>query len=516
MLKKQTVEMPAKGIVKQKSGKYTYIYHILRAYRDKKGKPTNDRVAIGKLEETTGRLIPNETYFELYPAELKKEPQKVIQVETKGVTEFCEKAIKNSGLEMLLKNVFPDKYQKLLLVAMYMLSEGNVMNHLESWCEKNATPNNIILKSQMVSKLFESITYDERMRFFKAMSKAKIEDEFVAYDVTSISSYSKNIDSVEWGYNRDKETLPQINLGVYYGEESRMPLFYAKYPGSINDKAHMKYMLQNNEFTDFKNVKFVMDKGFYSKENLQLLNKHFVRYIIAVPTHLKIVKETIQTYRSQIVLKSECKLGVDLPYAKSIVNTDFGARLKMCIYYNPNKASDEIETFLRGLNEYEVALCVGDENEKSKFKKYFEISTDKNTVRSIKRKVELIDDKLQQLGFFVLLTTEHDLSELEILEKYRNKDIVEKNFDNLKNEIHMNRLRCHSDAVCDGKLFVSFLALIIRAYTVNQLKDYMKKSNLSYASLLKELEKIQQITFNDNSIDILPLTKRQREIFELL
>ena len=48
--------------------------------------------------------------------------------------------------------------------------------------------------------------------------------EFLAYDVTSISSYSKGIESLEWGYNRDKEKLPQLNLGMYYGESSGLPL----------------------------------------------------------------------------------------------------------------------------------------------------------------------------------------------------------------------------------------------------------------------------------------------------
>lgn len=36
----------------------------------------------------------------------------------------------------------------------------------------------------------------------------------IYYGITSFSSYSTKIDFVEWGYNRDRETLPQINLGT--------------------------------------------------------------------------------------------------------------------------------------------------------------------------------------------------------------------------------------------------------------------------------------------------------------
>ena len=38
------------------------------------------------------------------------------------------------------------------------------------------------------------------------------------------------------------------NIGLYYGEESGLPLYYRAYPGSISDKAHLRYMVEDNEF----------------------------------------------------------------------------------------------------------------------------------------------------------------------------------------------------------------------------------------------------------------------------
>lgn len=81
------------------------------------------------------------------------------------------------------------------------------------------------------------------------MQKKK-SDEYVAYDVTSISSYSKNISELEWGYNRDKERLPQINMGMYYGEESRLPLYYRIYPGST-EITHKKLILELDKIKVF-------------------------------------------------------------------------------------------------------------------------------------------------------------------------------------------------------------------------------------------------------------------------
>ena len=92
--------------------------------------------------------------------------------------------------------------------------------------------------------------------------KRRKSDEYIAYDVTSISSYSKQISELEWGYNRDKEKLPQINMGMYYGESSRFPLYYRIYPGSISDKTHLKYMTENQSFTESGKIRYVMDRGF--------------------------------------------------------------------------------------------------------------------------------------------------------------------------------------------------------------------------------------------------------------
>ncbi|MDR2367551.1 MAG: hypothetical protein LBF58_05475 [Deltaproteobacteria bacterium] len=64
MLTRQTVPLPASG-VSRKKGKndVTYIYLVLRSYRDPAGKPKANEVSIGKLDRDTGDLIPNKNYY---------------------------------------------------------------------------------------------------------------------------------------------------------------------------------------------------------------------------------------------------------------------------------------------------------------------------------------------------------------------------------------------------------------------------------------------------------------------
>ena len=168
--------------------------------------------------------------------------------------------------------------------------------------------------------------------------KHKKQTEYLAYDVTSISSYSENIRELEWGYNRGKEKLPQINMGMYYGEESGLPLYYRVYPGSISDKTHLKYMVADNEFINGKHTRFVMDRGFYSKENLQFLTQGGYRFVIALPGSLKYCQELVETHSAELINHSEFRLGAGLPYGKSYESTVLGFRMNIHLYYDPEKA----------------------------------------------------------------------------------------------------------------------------------------------------------------------------------
>ena len=65
----------------------------------------------------------------------------------------------------------------------------------------------------------------------------------MALDITSISSYSRPIQSCKWGYNRDHEDLPQINLCALFGETVRLPVYQTSYHGSLKDISTLRTTL---------------------------------------------------------------------------------------------------------------------------------------------------------------------------------------------------------------------------------------------------------------------------------
>lgn len=227
------VAVPEHGTVKKRMGDKVYIYYATAVYRNKKGQPTCDRVSIGRFDEESGMLIPNRNYYEIY---LKKPMPSTAGIQSVGSYAAFHGICGKLGLIKLLKRYFPDHWEQMLTAAQYMLSEGNVMYYLKDYVQEHKTAWSDNLDDARVSRMFSQLRQEDMLLFFREWMKIRKQKEYIAYDVTSVSSYGKQIEDPEWGYNRDKEKLPQINIGMYYGEESRLPLYYRIYPGAYPTK----------------------------------------------------------------------------------------------------------------------------------------------------------------------------------------------------------------------------------------------------------------------------------------
>ena len=395
-----------------------------------------------------------------------------------------------------------------------MLCEGNVMFYYEDWHDEVHPHGNVRLGSADISRIFQTIDYKSRMDFFRTWIYARNPSEYIAYDVTSISSYARGIEALEWGYNRDKESLPQLNFAMYYGQQSMLPLYYCIYPGSVPDKTYLEYMLRDNELIGCKGTKYVLDRGFFTADNLRFMTEAGTRFIISVPNSSLFAKELIDKHRSQIVNRSECRLGKNLPYAKAVIREDFGMRVKAHIYYNPAKAAAEEEILFDDLERCERAL--GEMSEPPArslhYDRYFKINRTKDGGVGFIRDNEKINAIISRLGFFIIVETDFEASSLEVLMTYRQRDVVEKSFDDLKNELDMKRLHCHSDDTTEGKMFVAFFALILRSSMQNKLRTYLSENGMTFSSVLKELGKMKYVQTRDGKKLLSPVTKKQREI----
>ena len=77
-----------------------------------------------------------------------------------------------------------------------------------------------------------------------------------------ISSYSEFNEYIKYGYNRDKEKLPQLNLAVLFSQKAGLPVYFQSLPGNITDVTTLHNLLKTFKALGMKALHYVMDKGF--------------------------------------------------------------------------------------------------------------------------------------------------------------------------------------------------------------------------------------------------------------
>jgi len=501
--------MPKSNVSCKKSG---YVYYIGKGYRNEKNQPTSPQTIIGKYDTETDMLIPNDNYFRIYGG--KPQPRVAVtaieSIKNYGSYYLLKALVRESQLDTLLYRIFGDDAESVLMLAIYMTLEGNVLSNCEDWMEETLTGSDNILTSQECSRLLKVIDEAKRNEFFRTWVHIRRQEEYLAYDVTSISSYSKLNEDVEFGYNRDKDRMPQINLGMYFGETTKLPVYYRAYYGSIPDKTHLIAMMEGSAKVGIKNVNFVMDRGFFSKENLVYLSSNTRGFIMGMPNGLLISQEIILTYGEQ-VKSLRYGLGIGDVSGLAIERSDYGFRCQVHLLYSDEKMADEKYRFKTEFKKWQASIAKGLIPREAE--PFFIITKDKNdVVLSVEENYEVIDTYMKGMGYFLIVSTDFQKSTADILEIYRMKDVIERSFDNLKNDLDIKRLRIHSAQAEEGKMFLAFLALILRTYVFNTIKPYILKKRLSLDRIFIELRKIKVATYRSGLIMHNPLTKKQKEI----
>lgn len=126
----------------------------------------------------------------------------------------------------------------------------------------------------------------------------------VAIDGHVIRSCSNENDLAEPGYKMRALKAPQVNLLIAYDIRNRIPLMYRTYRGSSVDK---RSVLEFLESRSFRNTKFIVDRGFFSQQVLELMSRNNNCYIIPVPANdknFKRIRETLAYTSGEFVYKS--------------------------------------------------------------------------------------------------------------------------------------------------------------------------------------------------------------------
>jgi transposase len=368
------------------------------------------------------------------------------------------------------------------------------------WSESHQHPSSQPISSQQVSELLKQVKENNRQHFLSLWLKHLLEKELLCYDLTSISSYATANEYVRWGHNRDKEKLPQINLAMLYGQKSGLPAYYRRMPGNITDVTTLKTTIETLDFLGKTKLFFILDRGFYSEKNVDILLEKRYHFVLMVRTDRVWVRDIIDQYYDQIASPERYRQ-TDKDEALYMISHLYkwnGHRCYAHLYYNAARAAEDFDNLSKRL-----VVCKGelereelDEEHKELYERFFIVKRMPKRGLSVSYNEEEIQKyRKRYAGFFCILTNVK-MDSGELLEIYRRKDIVENCFDDLKNGLDMKRLRVHSSEVMDTRLFIQFLASILLSKIRVVAKGDKELQYKSPREIMEAMECIVRITYS--------------------
>ena len=448
-------------------------------------------------------------------------------------------------LDSLLKQCFPEEEAHfILLAAGYRLLSGKSFSMMESFVESselsNLYPVSFSLSSPAISNHFAALGKDQEGAiyhfFLRWAQQFQMTEDNWLFDLTSFSSQAEEIAYLEYGHAKQKEWLPQINMGLLVNQTRRLPLYYKLYPGSIKDVSTLVNLITETKLLSIPTMKLVLDRGFYSQSNLAALQEACIDFIIPLPrSSQKLTQQIIQKHQD------------DLPLSKNLYQV--GDRLLHCVqgtlesglYYSLYLDSDQQQKehlhFLFELLQAEKTLFIALSpppwethsflsKKKNRSEQWRDLAKgwsqyldpvwdiDKKAYR-IERNEQAIQQEKAETGLSIWLHSQRMLP-TEVLPMYRERDAVEKLFDACKNELVGLPLRVHKTDTMQGLFFILFISLILQYHLLEKMKQGQVDPKYSIARIFFELRKLKKaIWFGQHQL-IDEITKTQRELFKQL
>lgn len=386
-----------------------------------------------------------------------KREQNINAILEYGNIQFVQKFTKKLGI--LLAKKYPFVHESIMAAAIIRLCYApalkNFIFHHQTSYLKHFYPQ-ASLSPQTLSELLHTIgvNYGTAIEFFRELSQGK---EHIAIDLTTIFSDSENISLAEKGYNSKHINHNQVQLLLMYSLDHHVPSFLKLLPGNIADVSTLTNAIYESNIT---NCILIGDRGFYSKENIQVLDKKSLRYVLPLR---RTVTEFVR-YESDEEYKEFFQFRDRFVWFNEYTYKD-----KRIVQFLDKKLRQEEETM---------------------FLQYIEKG--KNTMDDY-------HEKKRQFGVISIITNT-DISPKEIYHLYKKRMEIEVAFDIWKNNLESDKTYMRSNEHIRGYFFITFLSLHLYCQIINHLKnkDLLKKYSVQDVLLL--LSKIYSVRLGATEI----------------
>ena len=493
---------------------YDRIYDPVRQYTFPK------RVTIGKLSETDPELMqPNQNFLKYFPdAELPETKNRTSRSSCLRVGAYfvLRKIIEEYNLVEFLGGYFEQCDLGLFLdLAVYsIIAENNAAQYYPDYTYNHPLFTNGMKQysDSTVSDFLNSVTDDQSIGFLNSWNETRNHREkiYISYDSTNKNCQAGDIEMVEFGHPKVDVGQPVFNYAVAYDTHNQEPLFYEKYPGSLNDISQLQFMLDKAFGYGYKKIGFILDRGYFSCENIQYMDRCGYSFVIMVKGMSALVNELVLEHKGTFESKRVNNIYEYGVYGKTVKHRLYAGDKKeryFHLYYSISKESAERAGIENRLNQMTLYLKKYQNKVKEfgpGFEEYFTLHYDEKTQAFVlpEERCSVVERELDLAGYFCIITSEK-MSAKEAIELYKSRDTSEKLFRGDKSYLGNKSIRVYSEESERAKIFVEFVAMILRCKMYIKLKEEMKKlekkpNYMTVPAALKELEKIEMVRQLDN------------------
>lgn len=513
-------ETPGKLVRKNRGGQ-TYIeYEYERVYDPVKQYTYPKRASIGRVDpDDPTKMTPNENFLKYFPdAALPEEVDRSDRSPYLNIGPYVvlQKLIRESEMkELLAAHMNDDDAGFLLDLASYsIISENNAGQYYPDYTYSHPlfTPGMRMYTDSKVSDFLQNVKPEQIVGFLNSWNKGRNKRQkiYISYDSTNKNCQAGDIDLLEYGNAKVDAGLPIYNYSVAFDTTNREPLFYEQYLGSINDVSQLTCMIDKAHGFGYRNLGFILDRGYFSRKNLTYMDQMGYGFLIMIKGMKSFIRDVILENMGSFENKrSQYNDRFDV-YGTTIKKPLFEGEERsrfIHIYYSDGRAYGEKQEIKQKIKRLKVYLkqCVGKECESfgPEIQKYFYIhyEDDGTTLKLAEEKAQAIEEELSLAGYFAIVSSDN-MTAKEAIERYKGRNASEKLFRADKSYLGNKSMRVGSDAALSAKIFIQFLALILRSRMYTALKDkcesMLKKPNyMTVPATLKELEKIVMIRHLD-------------------
>jgi len=475
-----------------------YKYEVSFSYNKEKKKTEKKTIRLlGKITEKDGFIPSSKDALRRKSEELPK-----VDIKTFGVYHLFSDLMKEE-IASLTEAFGDDQAQQLLSFAMMRWAYQTPIKRAtfyhshdfcsEYWARKSMSDKTISLNLKQFGENREQV-----VGWMKTLLKdiAENEQNFVLMDSTHSFSVSENLAINAKGYNPDFDFEKQIRLMYLFSAQMKQPVYYRLINGNITDVKSMSLCVKE---MDIKNkVTFIADKGFFSAENISLMEEERLSYII--PLHRD----------HSLIDYSPLQQGDFKKQTKYFIFQN-----RIIWYYSYQKDGYRLITFLDEqlrVKEESDYLNRIESHPETHTKSGFDEKLHRFGTLTLVHKIDIEKDNQKKTSKRNKKKEIEKPTEQIVFGAYKQRGEIETLFDSYKNCLHADVSYMQNRYVMEGWLFANFIAMMAYYKLYVRLQQAKRLSNYSPKDIIEQSKAICQMKIR-GQWHLAEMTEKTRRLF---